>query len=165
MRPTERVDERAPTALNALVGHVDTVHVMAVLFAIGLTTFLAIEPTQHWLLLLLSGLSALGTEGIIRSHPQGRSQRLDDTALFMIVPVLFTLAVGLFLEEVAEGFWTLTTGFLAGIPFWGDPSRRVRFGRPRIASLSVCATDSERGRLTLRPSYSSPLSTTSTLAW
>lgn len=118
VRQTERADEGAPTALNALVGHVNTVHVMAVLFAIGLTTFLAIDPTQNWLLLLLCGLSALGTDGIIRSHPQARSLRVDDKALFMIVPVLFTLAVGLFLEEVAEGFWTLAVGFLAGIPFW-----------------------------------------------
>ena len=91
---------------------------MAVLFAIGLTAFLAIEPTQNWLLLLLSGLAALGSDGIVRTHPQARFHRLDDTALFLFVPVLFTLSLGLFLEEVAEGYWTLAAGLLAGIPFW-----------------------------------------------
>lgn len=91
---------------------------MAALFGIGLTAFLAIEPTQNWLLLLLSGLAALGTDGIVRSHPLARFHRLDDTALFLFVPALFTLSLGLFLEEVAEGYWTLAAGLLAGIPFW-----------------------------------------------
>ncbi len=90
---------------------------MGAVFGLGLTAFLAIEPTQNWLLLLLSGLAALGSDGIVRTHPRARFRRLDDTALYLFVPVLFTLSLGLFLEEVAEGYWTLAAGLLAGVPF------------------------------------------------
>ena len=92
---------------------------MAAVFGVGLTAFLAIEPTQNWLLLLLSGLAALGTDGIVRTHPRARFQRLDDTALFLFVPALFTLSLGLFLEEVVSGYWTLAAGLVSAVPFWG----------------------------------------------
>ena len=117
-RSRERTPDRLSPNLNGLVSRLDHVHAMAILFGIGLTAFLAIEPAQNWLLLLLAGLAALGTDGIIRTHPQARFHRLDDTALFLFVPALFTLAMGLFLEEVAEGYWTLAAGLLAAIPFW-----------------------------------------------
>src|SRR3970282_341326 len=106
------------TALNGVVSRVDRVHAMAAVFGIGLAAFLAIEPTQNWLLLLLAGLVALGTDAVVRTHPRARFQRLDDTALFLFVPVLFTLSLGLFLEEVAEGYWTLAAGLLSAVPFW-----------------------------------------------
>ncbi len=106
------------TALNGFVSRLDRIHVMATIFGIGLTAFLAIEPTQNWLLLLLSGLAGLGTDGIVRTHRRARFHRLDDTALFLFVPVLFTLALGLFLEEVADGYWTLGAGLLSAVPFW-----------------------------------------------
>lgn len=91
---------------------------MAVALALGLTAYLAIEPTQNWLLLLLAGLAALGTDGIVRTHPRARFQRLDDTALFLFVPVLFALGLGIFLEEVANGHWTIAAGLLSVAPFW-----------------------------------------------
>ena len=104
-------------ALASTVGRIDRVHVMALVFGIGLAAFLAIEPTQNWLLLLLTALVALGSDGIVRTHPRANFRRLDDTALFLFVPVLFTLSVGLFLEETVEGYWTVPAGFLAGLPF------------------------------------------------
>ena len=90
---------------------------MAAMFAAGFTAFLAIEPTQNWLLLLLASLVALGTDAIVRTHPRAPFTRLDDTALYLFVPVLFTLSLGLFLEEVAEGYWSLLAGVGAAIPF------------------------------------------------
>ena len=117
-RAAAAAQDRVSTALNGFVSRLDRIHVMAAVFGIGLTAFLAIEPTQNWLLLLLSGLAGLGTDGIVRTHPRARFHRLDDTALFLFVPVLFTLALGLFLEEVAEGYWTLAAGLLSGVPFW-----------------------------------------------
>jgi len=83
-----------------------------------MTAFLAIEPTQNWLLLLLAGLAALGTDAIVRSHPPSRFHRLDDTALFLFVPVLFTLGAGVFFEDVASGHWTIAAGLLSVIPYW-----------------------------------------------
>ncbi len=96
----------------------DRIHFSAAALALGLTAFLAIEPTQNWLLLLLCGLAGLAADAVVRTHPRARFHRLDDTALFLFVPVLFTLGAGLFLEEVASGHWTLLAGTLSAIPYW-----------------------------------------------
>jgi hypothetical protein len=95
----------------------ERLHVMAAAFGIGLAAFLAIEPTQNWLLLLLALLTGLGIDGIVRAHPQDPFRHLDETALYLFLPVLFTLAVGLFLEEAAEGYWTVPAGLLMAVPF------------------------------------------------
>jgi hypothetical protein len=112
----EITSDRA-TALSGVVSRLDRVHAMAAVFGAGLTAFLAIEPTQNWLLLLLAGLVALGTDAIVRTHPRARFKRLDDTALFLFVPVLLTLSAGLFLEEVATGYWSVLAGVGAAVPF------------------------------------------------
>jgi hypothetical protein len=112
------IPDRASQTLNGTFTRLDRVHALAVALAIGLTAFLAIEPTQNWLLLLLSGLAALGADGVVRAHPRAHFQRLDDTALFLFVPVLFTLSAGLFLEEVASGHWTIGAGLASVVPFW-----------------------------------------------
>lgn len=116
--PDPRLSPRTPQALTDTAGRLDRVHVLAAALALGITTYLAVEPTQNWLLLLLSGLAALGTDGIVRNHPRARFERVDDTALYLFVPVLFTLALGIFLEEVADGYWTVAAGLLSVLPFW-----------------------------------------------
>jgi hypothetical protein len=103
-------------SIGDAVARLDRLHVMAALFGIGFTAYLAIEPTQNWLLLLLAGLVALGTDAVVRTHPRARFKRLDDTALYLFAPVLLTLSLGLFLEEVAEGYWSLLAGISATIP-------------------------------------------------
>lgn len=103
--------------IGDVVSRLDRPYFMAGVFAIGFTAYFAIEPTQNWLLLLLAGLVALGTDAVIRSHPRGRFKRLDDTALYLFVPVLFTLSLGLALEQVVEGYWSLLAGLGAAIPF------------------------------------------------
>ena len=109
---------RGTQTLTGAVSRLDRVHALAVLLALGLMAFLAIEPSQNWLLLLLCGLAALGADAVVRGHPQARFHRLEDTALFLFVPVLFTLAAGLFLEEVAAGHWTLFAGLGTAVPYW-----------------------------------------------
>jgi len=116
VRPVAAVSNRPSQALSA-VSRLDTIIAMAAVLALGITAFLAL-PTYNWLLLLLSGGAALGTHHIVWSHPRARFQRLDDTALFLFVPVLFTLGIGLFLEEVAEGDWTIGAGLLSVVLFW-----------------------------------------------
>ncbi len=117
-RSLQAVRSQARAALTTLGRPVGAIHLLAVLFAIGLTAYLAIEPTQDWMLLMLAGLAALGTDRIIRAHQWVRRQRLDDMALQLILPALFTLSMGLFLADIADGFWTLAAGPLAGLPFW-----------------------------------------------
>lgn len=108
---------RGTSALNGTVTRLDRIIVFAGLFALGLTLYLVVEPTENWILLLLCGLTAFGTDSVVRGHPKARFHRLDDTALFLFVPVLFTLSAGLFLEEVASGHWTIAAGLLSVIPY------------------------------------------------
>ena len=118
-RKRGQLPPRGPdSSFAGAITRLDRIHVLAVVLALGLTAYLAIEPTQEWLLLLLTLLSALGTDGVVRTHPKAGFHRLDDTALFLFVPVLFTLSVGLFLEEVAGGHWTIAVGLLSVVPYW-----------------------------------------------
>lgn len=118
VRGEERIAQRTTLDLGELGGRLDRIHVLAVALALGLTLYLAISPTQNWLLLLVCGLAAIGTDAVVRHHPRARFQRLDDTALFLFVPVLFMLSLGLFLEDVADGYWNVAVGLLSIVPFW-----------------------------------------------
>jgi Protein of unknown function (DUF5656) len=93
-------------------------HVLAVVLALGLTLYLTVEPTQNWLLLLLTALAAFGTDAIVRHHPDAAFERLDDTALYLFVPVLFMLSVGIFLNEMTSGYWSAAAGLFTVVPFW-----------------------------------------------
>jgi len=86
-----------------------TIPLLAIVYAIGLALFLAIEPTKPWILLVVVALVGLGTDGILRSHPRAQIRGLADTAPYLFVPVLLSLAAGLFLEEVdgVHGYRTI----------------------------------------------------------
>ncbi|HEY5638560.1 MAG TPA: hypothetical protein VIW01_00740 [Dehalococcoidia bacterium] len=107
-----------PLALGPEVGRLDRVHVLAVVLALGMVAYLAVEPTQDWLLLLLAGLAAIATDSVVRHHPRADFQGVDETALYLFVPVLFTLGLGLFLEDVVGGYETVVIGLVSVIPFW-----------------------------------------------
>ena len=79
---------------------------LAVVYGLGLALFLAVEPTKPWILLVVVALVGIGTDGILRSHPRAQFQGVADTAPFLFIPVLLALAGGLFLEEVALGYWS-----------------------------------------------------------
>jgi hypothetical protein len=88
---------------------------LVVVYAIGLTLFLAVEPTRPWILLMVTGLVALGTDGILRTHPSAIEQ--DDvawTAPLLFLPTLLALSSGLFLEDRLSGYWTVLGVFVAG---------------------------------------------------
>ena len=80
--------------------------ILAVLFAIGVSLFVAVEPTKPWILLAVVAFVGLGADGIMRSHPRAELRRWSDTAPLLFIPVLFALASGLFLEEVVSGYRT-----------------------------------------------------------
>ncbi|MGH8630306.1 MAG: DUF5656 family protein [Burkholderiales bacterium] len=141
-------------ALTGAISRLDWVYITAVLLALLLTLFLAAEPTQNWLLLLSCGVAALGADGVVRRHPRARFERLDDTALFLFVPVLMTLGIGLFLEEVADGHWTIAAGLLSAVPFWlvlraeyECVDRKVRF--QRVLGMEIDAYHLWRGVLNI----------------
>jgi hypothetical protein len=86
---------------------------LGAVFAIGVSLFVAIEPTKPWILLVVVALVGLGTDGILRTHPRASLQGWSDTAPFLFVPVLFALAAGLFLEEVVSGYRTVPAVIVA----------------------------------------------------
>ncbi len=93
--------------------HVSLIPVLAVVYGLGTGLFLALEPTQAWVLLLTAGLVALGTDGIMRSYPgvhpfapaQGRFRDMTDSAPYLVLPVLLALGSSLFLEDTVTGYW------------------------------------------------------------
>lgn len=93
------------------------VPVLSVAYAAGMGLFLAVEPTQPWVLLLLVALVGLGVDGIVRAHPRGEFRNPADTAPFLFVPVLFTLGSGLFFEELVEGYWNAPAVVAATVLF------------------------------------------------
>jgi len=105
------------STLAQAVPRLDRANLLAVLLGVGSFFYLAIEPTQPWLLLLVAGLAALGTDGVLRTHPASPFTRPDDTVAFLILPALLTLGGGLFLEDVASGYWSLGAAF-ATIPMF-----------------------------------------------
>jgi len=95
----------------------DKANLLAIVLGVGMAFYLAIEPTQEWLLLLLAGLAALGMDGVLRSHPSSPFARVDDTASFLFLPALLTLGGGLFLEDVVSGYWSAPVGALTVVGF------------------------------------------------
>jgi hypothetical protein len=85
-------------------------------FFVGLLLFLAIEPTQPWMLLVLTGLIALGADGILRTHPRGDfAGDLAGTSPFLFLPALLTLGAGLFLEDIAPAYWAVPGAVIASV--------------------------------------------------
>jgi hypothetical protein len=90
-------------------------------FAIGLVMFLALEPTQPWILLVLTAVVAVGTDGILREH--GHAADEEDvawTAPLLFLPTLLVLGAGLFLEDALSGYWVvpgvvIAAGLLAAV--------------------------------------------------
>lgn len=84
------------------------VPLLVALYAAGLVLFLAVEPTKPWILLVVTGVVALGTDGLLRWHPL--AQRETDiawTAPLLFLPTLLALGSGLFLEDALVGYWLL----------------------------------------------------------
>jgi hypothetical protein len=77
-------------------------------FSLGLLLFLAVEPTKPWILLVVTGLVALGADGVFREHPHGaREDDIAWTAPLLFLPTLLALAAGLFLEDAVSGYWAI----------------------------------------------------------
>jgi hypothetical protein len=94
-------------------------------YGVGLLLFLAVEPTKPWMLLVLTGLVTLAADGIIRDHPHGDFRGdFASTAPFLFLPALLTLGSGLFLEDVASGYWavpgTAAAALLMGAILYAD---------------------------------------------
>lgn len=94
------------------------------IFGLWLALFLTIDPVEPLILLTLAIAVAVGTDGIVRSHPRGDFRTIADTSPFLFVPVLFTFSAGLFLEDVILGYWAapavVGASALLGASVWAE---------------------------------------------
>lgn len=102
---------RAPGRLPAAV--------LALLMSGVYTMFLLIEPTPMWLALFGAIVAAVGTDGVLRSirREAFEVESGRDTVPHIFLPVLFTLAVPLFIEENLPGYWVVPAAILAAFAF------------------------------------------------
>lgn len=104
-RGAAAVSERPPGPQLSGASRAGRIPLLALAFTVGLALFITIDPVQPWILVALTALMGLGSDGIIRSHPRGEFHTIADTAPYLFVPVLFTLSAGLFLEDVVLSYW------------------------------------------------------------
>ena len=98
-------EEEAPGAFDLSgVPRSAFIPLLAIIYGLGLALYVSVEPTKPWILLVIVALVALGSDGILRTHPRAQLRGIADTAPFLFVPVLLALASGLFLEEVVRGY-------------------------------------------------------------
>ena len=128
-------------AMAQAVPRLDRALLLAILLGAGMAFYLAVEPTLEWLLLLLTGVAALGTDGVLRSHPASPFSRPDHTIGFLFLPALLTLGAGLFLEDVIDGYWSVGVGLIT-IPgfaavlygqYFSVDARASAYGAARLA--------------------------------
>ena len=92
------------------------VPLLVAVYAIGLILFLAVEPTKPWILMVVTALVALGTDGILRTHPRAvLEEDIAWTAPLLFLPTLMSLGAGLFLEDVITGYWVLAGVGIAAV--------------------------------------------------
>ncbi|MEX2080938.1 MAG: hypothetical protein WEC33_04925 [Dehalococcoidia bacterium] len=70
----------------------------------GLVAYVSIRPHQPWLLGLTALLAALACDGLVRSNPAWRGRGLFSSLPFLFLPLLTTLAAGLFIHDAVNGF-------------------------------------------------------------
>ena len=102
-------------------------NVFILTISIGVGLFLAIEPTQQWLLLLLTGLTALGMSALLRTegpvHIDVAGERFRTapdaaaTVFSFVVPVLWVFGAGLLAEYISVGYWSLLAALGVGVGF------------------------------------------------
>ncbi len=88
--------------------------IVAGVYALGVALFLLLEPTRAVWLLLTTLIVGLGSDGIVRSYAGGSLRGPLDTAPYLLVPAIFSLAAGFFLQETVSGYWKLLAAVAAG---------------------------------------------------
>lgn len=92
------------------------VPLLVLVYAVGLALFLAVEPTKPWILMIVTGLIALGADGVLRTHPKSvLEEDIAWTAPSLFLPTLMCLGAGLFLEDALTGYWVVPGVLVAAV--------------------------------------------------
>ena len=110
------------------------------LAALGIGAFVSMRPEQPWILLLTTAMVALGTDGLVKSHPHWIDLRAIDSIVYMFLPALTVLGAGLFIDHALESYVrqgaALAAGLVVGLVAVGefqtvDPAGRL-YGQFRL---------------------------------
>lgn len=69
-----------------------------------LVAFLVLDPARGWALALAALLAAVGTDGIVRSHPRWRTDTALAATAHLFLPAIAVIAAGLFLRDRLDGY-------------------------------------------------------------
>ena len=82
---------------------------------LGLVAFLNIQPGQPWILWLTTLLVALGVDGIVRSSPRWEAGDALSSVVYLFLPALATLGIGLFIDDAIHGYGRVFTAIAGGL--------------------------------------------------
>ncbi len=88
---------------------------LAMISAAGLIGYVTIRPEQMWILCLTSGVAALATDGLVRTHPRWQGPEAIWSLPFLFLPAAATLGAGLFIDHAIEGYARPLCGLAGGL--------------------------------------------------
>ncbi len=74
------------------------------LVSAGLVGFVTMRPELPWLLVLVTVVAALATDGLVRTHPRWTGDEAVWSLPFLFLPAAATLGAGLFVDQAFEGY-------------------------------------------------------------
>jgi hypothetical protein len=89
--------------------------VLALVVVIGLVAFTGIRPNQYWILWLTAGLTALATDGLVRSHQRWEDPRPAGSIAYAMLPALVVAGLGHFIDQAVDGYARTGLAVAAGI--------------------------------------------------
>jgi hypothetical protein len=110
----KRSRRRTPYVI-AVFGPRATINGLAVAFGLVLLAYLS----TGWapVLALLAAGTILAVDQTLRAHPSAEFRGVGATAIYLFVPVLFTIGAGLFLHGVSHGLWNVLAAAVAAAIF------------------------------------------------
>jgi len=102
--------------------------------ALGIGAYVSLRPEQPWILVLTTLMVALGTDGLVKSHPHWVDLRPIDSVVYTFLPALAVLGSGLFIDHAVESYarqgLALGAAFTVGLAAFGeyqtvDPTGRL----------------------------------------
>lgn len=99
----------------ALLRRLSPANLMALLAGVTALILLAYLLTGSAFILVLAVIAAgIGADGLIRLHPSSTQYGVFDTAVYLFLPVLFTLGAGVFFRYTLHGVWEIPAAAVSG---------------------------------------------------
>jgi hypothetical protein len=88
---------------------------LAIVATAGIVGFVAIRPSQEWILWLTAAMVALATDGIVRGNSRWTEDAPLASVAYLLLPALTVIAAGFFIDEAVDGYARPIAGLGAGI--------------------------------------------------